>query len=64
MRVLTWCVAGFASMLLLGCGSMHVTSDGEDSRLMLRGNDPVAYFTLGKATRGAPGIKTDNQCVT
>ena len=64
MRVLKWCVAVIASMLLSGCGSMHVTSDGEDSRLMLRGNDPVAYFTLGKAARGSPGIKADHQGVT
>ena len=57
-------IAMFALTLLTGCGSMHVTSDGADSRLMLRGNDPVAYFTLGKASAGQPNIKADHQGVT
>ena len=64
MNALNLCAAILAAMLLSGCGSMHVTSDGDDSRLMLRGNDPVAYFTLGKATRGSPNIKADHQGVT
>ena len=52
------------AMLLAGCGSMHVTSDGPDTKLMLRGNDPVAYFTLGKPTPGQPNIKAEHQGVT
>ena len=64
MSVYKWCIAFFLAVLITGCGSMHVTSDGADSRLMLHGNDPVAYFTLGKATSGSPNIKTDYQGVT
>ena len=64
MIAIRWCAAVLVTMLLSACGSMHVTSDGEDSRLMLRGNDPVAYFTLGKPTAGSPAIKTEYQGVT
>ena len=42
------------SILLAGCGSMNVVSDGADSRLMLKGYDPVAYFTVGKPVLGLP----------
>ena len=57
-------IAALAAMLMTACGSMHVISDGTDSRLMLRGNDPVAFFTLGKATPGSPNIKADHGGVT
>ena len=53
-----------AALLLAGCGSMNVVSDGADSRLMLKGHDPVAYFTLGVPTRGKTGIKAEHQGVT
>lgn len=55
---------GLAALLLAGCGSMNVISDGADSRLMLKGYDPVAYFTDGKPVPGRPDIKTDHQGVT
>ena len=42
--------------LLPGCATMNVVSDGADSQLMLRGNDPVAYHTQGKAVPGDPQI--------
>ncbi len=43
---------------LAGCGTVHNTiRDGADDRLMLRGNDPVAYFTQGKPVKGDPAIK-------
>lgn len=54
----------FVAALLAGCGSMHVTSEGDDSRLMLRGHDPVAYFTRGKPTPGSPAIKAVHDGVT
>lgn len=54
---------GLAALLLAGCGSMNVISDGADSRLMLKGYDPVAYFTDGKPVPGRPDIKTDHQGV-
>jgi YHS domain-containing protein len=46
--------------LLAGCGSMNVSSDGGDSALMLKGHDPVAYFTVGKPTPGSPDIKAEH----
>ena len=45
-------------------GPYNTTSQGGDTRLMLRGHDPVAYFTLGKSTPGDPAIKTDFDGVT
>ena len=48
-------------MLLAACGSMNISSDGGDSALMLRGNDPVAYFTVGKPTPGRPDIKVEHR---
>ncbi len=54
-----------AAMLLAGCGTVQNTvSEGADAKLMLRGNDPVAYFTQGKPVRGRPDIKADYNGVT
>ena len=52
------------ALFVAGCGSMNVVSDGADSRLMLKGHDPVAYFTAGKAVPGNPALKTEHQGVT
>jgi hypothetical protein len=42
-------LAAIAFLLLLtGCGSMNVVSDGADSNLMLKGYDPVAYYKTNK----------------
>lgn len=57
----------FASLfaILTGCGTVKNTiSDGADKNLILRGNDPVAYFTEGKPVRGDPSIKTEYNGVT
>jgi len=55
MRLL---LSAFFAVLVSGCGTVHNTvSEGGDGRLMLRGNDPVAYFTAGKPVKGDPGIK-------
>ena len=51
-------------LLLGGCGSMNVVSDGADSRLMLKGYDPVAYFTDGKPVPGKPELKVEHQGVS
>jgi YHS domain-containing protein len=41
-----------AGLLLQACGTPHNTiRDGDDDRLMLRGNDPLSYFA------GKPAIK-------
>jgi YHS domain-containing protein len=46
-------------VLLAGCGTVHNTiADGGDARVMLRGNDAVAYFTQGKPVKGEPAIKS------
>ena len=59
----TWIVLLLAA-LLSGCGAMHVSSDGADAKLMLQGNDPVAYFTVGKPTPGQASIKVEHEGVT
>ena len=53
-----------AALVLGGCGSMNITSDGADSALMLKGYDPVAYFTSGTPTRGRPDVKAAHNGVT
>jgi YHS domain-containing protein len=47
-----------------GCATHNTTSDGADSKLMLKGHDPVAYFTLNKPVPGKPDIKADYDGVT
>ena len=42
-----------------GVGPANTTSDGADAKLMLKGHDPVAYFTLGKDTVGNADINTE-----
>ena len=47
-----------AAALLNACGGVHNTiRDGDDERLMLRGNDPVSYHA-GKPLKGDPRIKS------
>lgn len=54
-----------ATLLVVGCGTVaNVTTDGDDRTLMLRGNDPVAYFTRQAAIAGDPAIKADHAGVT
>ncbi|MBI3371788.1 MAG: hypothetical protein HY017_08555 [Betaproteobacteria bacterium] len=64
MKIVRLGAAVVLAALLSACGSMNVTSDGADSRLMLKGYDPVAYFTTGRPVKGDPGIKTDHAGVT
>lgn len=64
MIVIRLLAIAFAALLLAGCGSMNVVSDGADSNLMLKGYDPVAYFTDGRPVRGRPAIKAEHQGVT
>ena len=47
------------TILLAGCGTVHNTvRDGQDDRLALRGNDVVAYFTVGRPVKGDPAIRS------
>ena len=39
-----------------GCASNRVISDGPHANLMLKGYDPVAYFTVGKPVPGKVDI--------
>jgi YHS domain-containing protein len=56
MRIL---LIALAAALLQGCGTIHNTMrDGDDERVILRGNDPVAYFTAGGPVKGDPAIKS------
>ena len=51
--------------LLAGCGTVRNTiADGDDRALMLRGNDPVAYFTEKRAVKGDPAIKAERDGAT
>jgi YHS domain-containing protein len=46
-------LAALAALALSACGTAHnTTRDGEDERLMLRGNDPVAYVIENRALPG------------
>ena len=54
-----------AVVILAGCGTRYATMrgvNGED--LMLLGHDPVAYFAVGKPTRGFPTIRADHDGVS
>ena len=51
-------------LTLVGCATHNTVSDGADSRLMLKGHDPVAYFTVGKPVPGRPDVKMDHEGVT
>ena len=49
--------------LLAGCGTLNVVADGGD-KVMLHGNDPVAYFSTGQAVRGRPELKAEHRGAT
>ena len=51
-------------LTLAGCATHNTVSDGADGKLMLKGHDPVSYFTLDKPAPGNPGIKADHEGVT
>ena len=51
--------------VLAGCGTVRNSiADGDDRTLMLRGNDPVAYFTEKRPVKGDPAIKADRDGAT
>ncbi len=59
----------FAAAALLFCGAAPASdknsvSDGADQRLMLRGKDPVSYFTRSEPVAGSPSIKADHDGAT
>ena len=58
----------FVVALALGActtvGPYNSTADGPDGMLMLKGHDPVAYFTIGKHTLGKADIKATHEGAT
>lgn len=59
-----WLLVVVALIAMSGCATRNVVSEGGDDRLMLRGNDPVAYHTVGRPVKGSPEIKADHDGVT
>lgn len=59
-----WISALLLAVMASGCATHNTVSDGDDRRLMLKGHDPVAYFTLGKPAPGNPAIKADHDGAT
>ena len=45
-------------------GPYNTSSEGGDSRLMLRGHDPVAYFTQGRHVPGRPELHSQHEGVS
>lgn len=51
-----------AALTLAGCGTTrNVLNAGSDPQLMLRGNDPVAYFNEGRPTAGKPELRAEHE---
>ena len=58
-------IAILGLLLTLGaCATHNTISDGQDSKLMLKGHDPVAYHTIGKPVLGQASIKAEHEGVT
>lgn len=53
------------ALIASGCGTVRNTvRDGSDEQLMLRGNDPVAYFTEHRVVKGDPSLHVEHDGVT
>ena len=66
-RIAKFAATFLAAIALAACasaGPYNSAADGADSVLMLRGHDPVAYFTVGKLILGNPGIKLTHDGAT
>jgi YHS domain-containing protein len=66
VRALRWTFLLGLLTTLHGCSSLvaNTIAIGPDQRLMLKGRDPVAYFTEGKDIPGDQNIKTTRDGVT
>jgi YHS domain-containing protein len=72
----SWLLAIFAVLALSGCGAMtaqnpsgkyspvNAVADGNDSRVLLKGADVVAYFVDGKYLAGKPQFSSQYEAVT
>ena len=65
---LSRCIAALAMLLVAGVAAAqkdrNTVSDGADPYLMLRGKDPVSYFTQPAPVMGNPAIKAEHDGVT
>lgn len=57
-------LALLALVILAGCATHNTVKDSADSALMLKGNDPVSYFTQPRPLKGDPAIKTEHEGMT
>jgi YHS domain-containing protein len=57
-------LVALVALLASGCSTRNTINDGDDAELMLRGNDPVAYQTVGKPVKGDPAIKAEHDGLT
>ena len=48
-----------ALILIPGTSSFAQNKPAEPLRVVLKGHDPVAYFTIGKPVKGSPELKYD-----
>ncbi len=64
MKNLPWFLLCLTFLFVQGCSTMNTVSDGNDSKLMLKGHDPVSYFTAPKPALGSAEFKTEHQGVT
>jgi len=63
-RLSVWLLPALLAVLA-GCGTVRNTiAEGDDRALMLRGNDPVAYFTEKRPVKGDPSIKAERDGAT
>ncbi|MEW6688480.1 MAG: YHS domain-containing (seleno)protein [Pseudomonadota bacterium] len=56
--------SALAALALAACASLDTISEGEDANLMLRGADPVGYFTVGLAMPGKREFRAEHGGVT
>lgn len=54
--MLKWAAIVACAGVAAGCASNRVISDGPHANLMLKGYDPVAYFTVGRPVPGKVDI--------
>jgi YHS domain-containing protein len=52
------------AVMASGCATHNTIRDGDDRKLMLKGHDPVSYFTIGGPAPGNPAITAEHDGVT
>lgn len=63
-RFARWFLPLLLALAGAGCATRNTVSDGPDAALMLRGYDPVAYFTMGRAVKGRPELRAGHDGVS